>query len=465
MNMDWEIAMCDIDETIDAFRHGALDLDCTRMVLAQEKEGGERFEGQGYIRQLDDGALTFKIYVVQHDAKPLGHLAAMFSGNTGKLHGDEMFYDLDAIALDGTHWTAARILPMPRWNAADLTAIVRGKMQSMIAHLDLPQKEHYLRLHFFEEYDVPLHRMSETEKHGNRYSTRDHAEFEACGSKFEVRKRDGSGDTIVETTSGAAFPVAFSLRVQEAIQYITAKTAIWRARLESKGDELHLELASPLRRSARTQFSPPISPASIDFHKHGWALFERYLSYVVEKTEGTHWNPVAYHLYNAYEATASVDAWAAGVSVAVEAVASLIHVEDDKQRAEQLTSFQERARKWLAEQPDPTDLKDRVSGLISSMSKKRPQDTLHALAKTGHIEKDYIKSWSDLRNRHVHPSLKDLKKPNPADNQKLFDHIRRVETLLRQLTFYLIGYEGPFTDYGVDGEHNFPSKPYPLSKA
>jgi hypothetical protein len=255
--------------------------------------------------------------------------------------------------------------------------------------------------------------------------------FEACGSKFEVRKRDGSGDTVVEVTSEAAFPVAFNLRIQEALQYITAKTAIWRARLENEGNELHLELASPWRKSARTQFSPPISPASIEFCEHGWPLFGRYLSYVVQKTEGTHWNPVAYHLYNACEATASsVDAWAGGVSIAVEAVASLINVEDDKQRGERLTLFQERARKWLAEQSDLADLADRVRGQINSMSKKLPEDTLYALAESGHVVKAYIKTWRDLRNRHVHPTLKDLKKPDPVDYQKLLDHIHRVETLL-----------------------------------
>jgi hypothetical protein len=43
--------------------------------------------------------------------------------------------------------------------------------------------------------------------------------------------------------------------------------------------------------------------------------------------------------------------------------------------------------------------------------------------------------------------------------QKLFDRIHEVEVLLRQLTFHLMEYEGPFTDYGV---HGYPSKQYPL---
>ncbi len=97
------------------------------------------------------------------------------------------------------------------------------------------------------------------------------------------------------------------------------------------------------------------------------------------------------------------------------------------------------------------------------MSNKRPRDTLYALAETGHVEQSYVDAWEYLRNRHVHPKLKDLQKPSPVDYQKLLDHIHRVETLLRQLTFYLIGYEGPFTDYGVHGKHAFPSKQYPLS--
>jgi hypothetical protein len=457
--------MLDANETIDAFRRNALDIDCKRMTLTQHKEGGERFEGQGYIRQADDSNLIFKIYVEKHDAKPLGHLDAMFNSSAGKMHSDEMFYDLEAIAHDGTRWTANRIIPVPHWDMTDQAVLMHGKMQSMTANLDMPQKRHHLMLHFFEEYQVPLYQMSETEKHGSRYYTRDRAEFAALGSEFEVRVRDGSGNTIFEIASDTRFPVAFDLRVQEALQYITAKTAIWRVRFQTTDKGMELELASPWRKSSRTQFSPPIAPNSSYFMEDGWKLFEKYLAYVVDKTDGTHWNPVAYHLYNACEATAnSVDAWAVGISVAVEAVSGLITVEGDKQKAERLARYQVRVREWLEGQTDLADIAERARGQINAMSNKRPQDTLYALAKTGHVEKSYVDAWEYLRNRHVHPKLTDLQKPSPVDYQKLLDHIHRVETLLRQLTFYLIGYEGPFTDYGVHGKHAFPSKQYPLGK-
>jgi hypothetical protein len=452
--------MFDIDETIDALRRGTLDIDCKRMALSQHKEGGECFEGQGYIRQADGGALIFKIYVATHNAKPFGHFEAMFSRGAGKLYRDEAFYDLEATGHDGTRWTATRILLVPHWDATDMTVLVHGNIQSMTAHLDMPQPHHYLRLDFFEKYQVPGLQMSETEGHGNPNHVMGRAEFAACGAKFEVLQREGSGDTIVELTSEAPLPVAFDLRVQEALQYLTAKSAFWRARLQSHDKELHLELSSPRRKSARTQFSPPISPASPYYPEHGWRLFEAYLSYVTRKTQGTHWNPIAYHLYNACEtASNSVDAWAVGISVAVEAVTGLIDIPSDDNQAKELALYQKRVLAWLAEQTDlSADIVRRAQGQIKAMNNKRPQDTLYVLAAAGRVEKKYVDAWAYLRNRHVHPKLQDLEKPTPVDMQKLLDHIHKVEVLLRQITFHLIGYDGPFTDYGA---HDFPSKQYP----
>src|SRR5579872_1046183 len=403
-----------IDETIDAFRRGAIDLDCKNMVLSRHKEGGERLEGPGYIRQDPDGSLLFKLYVTRSEnAHPLRHFESQLTAVAGKLHPDELSYDLTAVGHGGTQWTADRILPQVNWDMRDNSVLAGGKVQSIVAKLERPQPHRYLRLHFFEEYDVPLRLMSETEIHGSRYMVLDRAEFEACGSKFEVRKREGSGDTVIELTSDTAFPTAFHLRVQEALQYITGKTAIWRARVESEGDKLVLELASPWRKSSRTQFGPPIAPATIDFRNQGWELFACYLTYVADKTEGTYWNPVAYHLYNACEASAnSVDAAAVAVSVAVEAVAGLIEMPGDKAKTVRVALLQKRMLEFLTAQADLSDVALRMEKLISTLGSKRPQDTLHALAETGHVEKRYVGAWTYLRNRHVHPKLKDLKKPD-----------------------------------------------------
>jgi hypothetical protein len=181
----------DIDKTIDAFRRGAIDLDCKRMVLSQQKENGEHFEGPGYIRQNADGALLFKLYVGKSEnANPFGHFEARFNAVAGKLHTDDTFYDLEAVGHDGTSWTTTRVLPDINWDKTG-SILANGEMQSITARLvvDLPQPHHYMRLHFFEEYDVPLLLMSKMEEHGIEYMVLDRAEFEACGSVRSPKAR------------------------------------------------------------------------------------------------------------------------------------------------------------------------------------------------------------------------------------------------------------------------------------
>jgi hypothetical protein len=109
--------MFELEETIDSFRRGVLEFDCKRMVLSQRKEDGERFEGQGYIRQSPDGTLAFRIYVTKHNAKPLRHLEALLGTKAGEFHSDDAFYELDATGSDGTRWAATRIMPAPNWDA------------------------------------------------------------------------------------------------------------------------------------------------------------------------------------------------------------------------------------------------------------------------------------------------------------------------------------------------------------
>lgn len=71
------------------------------------------------------------------------------------------------------------------------------------------------------------------------------------------------------------------------MQYITGKSAIWRVRVATCQGMLLLELASPRPKAERTQFNPPLSPASIEFHDHAWALFERFLAYGARNTDAS----------------------------------------------------------------------------------------------------------------------------------------------------------------------------------
>jgi hypothetical protein len=53
----------DYEEIIEAFRNGKLKVDCRSMTLTQRAVRGETYLGKGYIRQAEDGAVEFRLYV------------------------------------------------------------------------------------------------------------------------------------------------------------------------------------------------------------------------------------------------------------------------------------------------------------------------------------------------------------------------------------------------------------------
>lgn len=449
-------------DSIDAFRKGVFEVDCPAMVLKQRKENGEVCEGSGYIKQAADGRLIYKLYVASSmNSGPFRQLEIFNKVRPGRLFEDEDYYDLTAIAIDGTTWSATRLFPAFSSDVEAGTKLSHGQLDTIRAELPSHIRGNYQRLHFFEEYQLPLQLMSETDRNGDKYYILDRSEFDIGDLKFEVRKREGSGDTVMEVSSDFPISGSFHLRAQEALQFITGRTATWRARVEVSSDASFLELTSPLRKAAKTSLKPPISHGTIQYREHGWKLFGAFLAYVTAATDQTHWNPVAYHVHNARESTAnSIDAGAIGVSVALEAIASLAATEHGEVEIKRIERFKARLSDCLSAHSEFADFATRLEGMVSNWSKKRPQDTLHELAERGFIEKGYIASWTYLRNRHVHPTLTDLAPPSPAVYQRVLDKTHCVEVLLNQVIFHLIGYEGPFTDYGAE---SFPIKNYPLA--
>jgi hypothetical protein len=456
--------MIDIHGAIDAFRLGTLDLECTKMTLSQRKSGGPKFEGKGHIRQTD-GALVFNLDVERREGADLPVISQMmFAGvGTGLIHEDDM-YDLTATSADGTHWSASRIAaPIPNWNIQDDCGAIAGTLHSLLGEpVYSPGASHYLRLHFFEEFKLPMHLWASA------------GHLEICGAKFAVQQRSGSGDTVIEATSDSEFPPAFDMRIQEALQYVTGKSAIWRARLLAKNGATTLELASPRPGGGRSRFNEPLALISAEFRVHSWSMFKRYLSYVVEKTPSDFgektWNPLAYHLHNAYEASsASMDTWAVGACVAVEAILSLVKGRTEEEQEQERSREEEWAKlknSMLAHVEAQTHFSERARHrarqLIEMAGSMSPPQKLRELARKGIVDIKNVRAWSKLRNPNVHRNLAGLKEPGAAEYAQMYAQLQRVGMLLHQLTFHLIGYEGPFTEYG---ETRLETRHYPLPES
>lgn len=96
------------------------------------------------------------------------------------------------------------------------------------------------------------------------------------------------------------------------------------------------------------------------------------------------------------------------------------------------------------------------------MHERRVNDRLAPLIASGHADPERLKAWRYLRNSHVHPRKANLKRISTADHERLADMIAKTTVLLYHITFVLIGYEGPYADYGTV---QWPSKDFPLKAA
>jgi hypothetical protein len=221
-------------------------------------------------------------------------------------------------------------------------------------------------------------------------------------------------------------------------------------------------LASAVPRSAKTRLDPPIAVGHA-FLGDSWRLFSLYFDYVIRTTPHPYWNTCSYHLHNACEASAnSVDAWAVGLSVALEGIANLIPFVPDPTETAELEHLRSDVLAQIATREQHKKHHKRLEGLLGPLTLIRAQDRLRWLAEQRRADPRHVAAWSSLRNRHVHPGERDLRSVEPEKFQRLFDLMNQVTVLMYHAVFHLIGYEGKYTDYA---SRNYPTNDYPLNAA
>jgi hypothetical protein len=438
-----------IDDYIAALKENRLQFDGATMELVQARNHEPvAYRGRGFVDQDKDGRLFFKLFVTEYEnTDAFRSLNARLSSTSGQLFAPEDYYELKVVSLDGKIWQANGILPECSWPSHSLP-IVSGKMNAICsANSRLESNIHHLSVHIFEDLELPIW----PERDGKVIK------LNAANCEFEVSKT--GPEVLVRASSKHPLPHNLAVRIQEALKFITAKPAIIRAISVTRPTGTSWTLMSAPRLTTETQKSPPLGRSHIEFLDHGWDLFVRYLEFTIKKSSMTYWSHVTYHVHNATEASAnSMDAWAVGVSVAVEGLANLIQISSDRTEKELVRKLKCFVLEQVKESGEFSSQSLRLEGLLGSMNNTRVQDRLRPLTVSGNVTSAYVKAWSSLRNKHVHPKAIDLKKLSEGDIQDFLDLIYKVTTLMHEIVFYLIDYRGPYQDFGSNG---WPIKIYP----
>jgi hypothetical protein len=116
--------------------------------------------------------------------------------------------------------------------------------------------------------------------------------------------------------------------------------------------------------AALTTMREPINGMTNNYHKNTWNLFTLYLEYILG-TPDSYWNPCAYHLYNAREASGTTrEAFAAALSIAVEGIANLLPTTDAGPSKTEKKHVISALLDHLREMPEGKAFEQRVAGLL-----------------------------------------------------------------------------------------------------
>ena len=301
-------------------------------------------------------------------------------------------------------------------------------------------------MRFFDEVDIPCIEMTEFATEAGLEYNRDTVRFSAANVSFHVQKLDK--EIVVKVNSEIAFSQDFELSIIEALRYVLALNVFYRVLIKSDEKEKTVHLFSALRQSANPQLDGPLLPNCPD-RSMFWRLFSCYLEYVIRERSLSGKCRCARHLYTAVEASAnSYYAWAMGLCIAVEGIASLVNIEEkDKEKKDEVIAH---INEWLKSKCWTTiTVGKRTNGLISQLYNPRLQDRLAPLVQNKTIDPSLIKAWRALRHPGAHAG--ELIDETDPDYQEFFDNLNKVTTLMYLVTFYLIGYKEGYTDYSTHG--------------
>lgn len=431
-----------VSQNLTDYKNGDLHIDFYELTIRQNKSTDEAilYQGKGYIEQAVSGEIIFKLYA--NYVKNTDFINDVFIKDIispGKFYKEENYYTLTGVDTNGITWKSDRILPGYYWNDAYEAPIVHGSLDEVTRNKS-GLKKHIIRMSFL---DMPE----------SKFFKKD-ASFECSYYSFNILSENDSS-IIVSIELGDECVSPITMRVEEALCFLFARPV----RPQIIFHDGKITFFSGQKKSNNLRLFTPVSLSSRYSNDVYCKLFKAYLKYILKESNSSLWAPTSAYLRMAQESSAnSAQAWAIGLGVAVEGLVELVDIGEDQYSKEQLEKFKSYVIECVSSKSEFRHLSKRIDGLVSGICNIRPVDRLKWLSDNGKVSDSNVRSWRKMRNRSVHPRISKEKTIISAELQKIVDDINCVTVLMYQIIFYLIEYQGIYTDYS---KMNFPEASYP----
>lgn len=451
---------------LEDLKRGTWHTDCIKITLKGRRAPPTAvISGSGEIKQTADGRLIFKLYGnYQRNVQPLTFLTP---STPGEVIPESQLFDLVATDFKGRRWRSEWLLPNFNFGVQG-KPLVEGELRDVSFTARYPESLHLvgstLTFSIFDDIEIPFNQRTVQKKSVARGRQRSASytlnawKFRCSGIDFLLTKEQSDLLTIHVSSKTIKFADILERRVIETLQFILGRPVDWSVLQKRIGNNSKVTIARKQVVREQTLPMPPL-PDWLTHPKtrrlttaHYRKLFAGYLTYTMQSDKFHH--PLWGQLNSIHESALSkfLDARALMLTVVIESIlgsefSDLVKItKKDKQAIKDAQTF-------LSNWDGNEVIKNRISGAISQLLQVRAGDTLRELVRVGAITEEQSRAWQRLRNTSTH-SYQTGSVPPDEFRRLLF----QIQVLFYHLIFYLVGYKGPYIDYGSSG---WPTREYP----
>lgn len=442
-----------MDKLYKAHAEKTLTIDCPNIEIWQRGvDAPISVAGSGVISQSENGGLKLKMFVAETTPGEIQKIEESKKNDlkAGQIIPDHAYFSMAAHAVNGEVWSCESFMPSIQYSLDMRNLVISGGLGQVESkhHLGCEVKGASTSMLFPFLLEYPCNGITKIEtivagRMSGSSTSVNVATFKCEDIEYIVRRDDEWTVLTINKNSGE-FQGNHEVRICEALSFafdLEFNPAVITSFCPGESRKV---LRSYDDTTSQKSSHPPLSGNQPKLDGEVWLIFEKYLKHVASYTK-PYWHPLTGHVMSVLRASrASLDAQALSLAVAVEGLLKLKFKGLGKPTSEILGQI-ERLQHLIEESDLDAGFKKRLEGTISSLKSPRPKDILHELAVTGEIRESLAKTWGILRNAHAHADSQD-----PEKIAELLKECQIVRTLLNELVFIVIGYEGSYTDYSTE---------------
>jgi hypothetical protein len=440
-------------ELLQQFQQDRFELDLHSVIVSNSYMQAS-YTGPGFLRRTDTGAISLKFFLTKLRTEVLSDLTTLnYDVSPGEIFLQKNLFSCNATDLSGNQWSTDSIILTPQVSFITNSGTIQFTVNKFeCSEAIQPQRATKLYLTFHNQtksnWIVFLNTVQEIVLKAPEFSF-----------SFEI-VTDVEGQISIVISSTSDFPPSFQQRFVESMEFTLGLNldVVFAIQMDTKLRTVQLYSSS--NRNTRLSSFPPLPNSTIRFRLDCLKVLKSYLEYIYTQPTAGMLHPCSVHVAHARQASAnSFDAWTVGVSVAAEGIARLLpSTGSPVQKA--IKEIQKIVRMWVKKKKFDESVQARVNGCLGSLSQVRPIDRMMELVKSGYLDENDVNAWKSLRNISVHTS--DVREENlNAENLQLsLNDLHRIYKLIHTMIFFLIGYEGQYTNYSKQG---YPVERFPAA--